>query len=211
PCGAAARTGGSGLPGCDAWAMARHARRAAYAIDVSAGFPALIVGRVSAVADAQSRRTEHFAPPRHRRRLRRSYRARRLVGRGAAATGGRSAKVTEDDITFLKTRVRVVHPASQNFFAKKMDCQVAFRSARTGQVGQKSNEVGKNGKQPHTRNDDPYERPGGPVNDFQRHDGRRAFQRRSAATPAEPRGRLLSSSLPQPRAGDIRALSHCLE
>src|SRR5262245_10059453 len=96
PCGAAARTGGSGLPGRDAWEMARHARRAAYAIDVSACFPALIVGRVFAVADAQSRRSEHLAPPRHRRRLRRSYRARRLVGQGAAATGGRSAKVAQD-------------------------------------------------------------------------------------------------------------------
>src|SRR5262249_41354304 len=102
PCGAAAGTRGSGLPGRDARAMARRAGRAAYAIDVSACFPALVVGRVSAVADAQSRGLKHFAPPRHRRRLRRSYRARRLVGQGAAATGGRSAKVAQDAVTFLK-------------------------------------------------------------------------------------------------------------
>src|SRR5215472_7351462 len=98
PCGAAAGTRGSGLPGRDARAMARRAGRAAYAIDVSACFPALVVGRVLAVADAQSRGLEHFAPPRHRRRLRRSYRARRLVGQGAAAAGGRSAKVAQDGL-----------------------------------------------------------------------------------------------------------------
>src|SRR5262249_33575072 len=69
---------------------------AAYAIDVPACFPALVVGLIFAVADAQSRGLEHFAPPRHRRRLRRSYRARRLVGQGAAAAGGRSAQVTRD-------------------------------------------------------------------------------------------------------------------
>src|SRR5215813_4924016 len=96
PCCASTRTRGSGLPGCDAWAMARHASRAAYAIDVSACFPALIVGLILAVADAQSRGLEHFAPPRHRRRLRRSYRPRRLVGQRAAATGERFAQVAED-------------------------------------------------------------------------------------------------------------------
>src|SRR6516225_7135811 len=93
---------GSGLPGCDAWAMARHAGRAAYASDVSACVPARVVGLVSAVADAQPRGLEHFAPPRHRRRLRRLYRPRRLVGARAAATGERSAQVAEDAVTFLK-------------------------------------------------------------------------------------------------------------
>src|SRR5262245_30363085 len=96
PCRAAARTRGSGLPGCDAWALARHARRAAYASDVSACFPALIVGLILAVADAQSCALEHFAPPRHRRRLRRSYRPRRLVGQRAAAAGERLAQVAHD-------------------------------------------------------------------------------------------------------------------
>jgi len=65
-------------------------------------FPALIVGLIFAVADAQSRRSEHFAPPRHRRRLRRSYRPRRLVGQRAAAAGGRSAQVAQDAVIFLK-------------------------------------------------------------------------------------------------------------
>src|SRR6516225_6604317 len=46
PCRAATRTRGSSLPGCDAWAMARHASRAAYAIDVSACFPTHIVGLI---------------------------------------------------------------------------------------------------------------------------------------------------------------------
>src|SRR4029453_8174084 len=87
---------------CDAWAMARHAGRGAYAIDVSACFPAPIVGLIFAVADAQSWRSEHFAPPRRRRRLRRPYRPRRLVGQRAAAAGERSAKVAEDAVTFLK-------------------------------------------------------------------------------------------------------------
>src|SRR6266516_369748 len=82
--------------------MARHAGRAAYAIDVSACFPAPIVGLIFAVADAQSWRSEHLAPPRHRRRLRRSYRPRRLVGQRAAAAGERSAKVAEAAVTFLK-------------------------------------------------------------------------------------------------------------
>src|SRR6516164_10808612 len=82
--------------------MARHASRAAYASDVSACFPTRIVGLVLAVADAQSRGLEHFAPPRHRRRLRRSYRPRRLVGQRAAAADERSAKVAEDAATFLK-------------------------------------------------------------------------------------------------------------
>src|SRR5262249_38983155 len=82
--------------------MARHARRAASAIDVSARFPALIVGLVLAVADAQSRGLEHFAPPRHRRRLRRPYRPRRLAGQRAAATGGGSAQVAQHAVTFLK-------------------------------------------------------------------------------------------------------------
>src|SRR5215471_17256760 len=76
--------------------MARRASRTAYASDVSACFPARIAGLVLAVADAQPRGLEHFAPPRHRRRLRRSYRPRRLVGQRAAATGGRSAQVAED-------------------------------------------------------------------------------------------------------------------
>src|SRR5262249_41379403 len=90
------------FPGCDAWAMARHASRAAYAIDVSACFRAPIVGLIFAVADAQSRRSEHLAPPRHRRRLRRSHRSRRLVGQHAAAAGGRSATAAQDAVTFLK-------------------------------------------------------------------------------------------------------------
>src|SRR5262249_3665475 len=90
--------------------MARRASRAAYAIDVSACFPALIVGRIFAVADAQSRGLEHFAPPRHRRRLRRSYRPRRLVGQRAAATGERFAKVAEDAVTFLKICCALMFP-----------------------------------------------------------------------------------------------------
>src|SRR5262249_20198244 len=43
-----------------------------------------------------------LAPPRHRRRLRRSHRPRRLVGQRAAAVDERSAKVAEDAVTFLK-------------------------------------------------------------------------------------------------------------
>jgi hypothetical protein len=46
-------TRGSDLPGRDAWAMARHASRAAYASDVSDCFPAALVGLIFAVADAQ--------------------------------------------------------------------------------------------------------------------------------------------------------------
>src|SRR5215471_18511335 len=42
------------FPRRDAWAMARHASRAAYAIDLSDCFPAPIVGLIFAVADAQS-------------------------------------------------------------------------------------------------------------------------------------------------------------
>src|SRR6516162_1190191 len=93
---------GSDLPGCDAWAMARRASRAAYAIDVSACFPTHIVGLIFAVADAQSRRSEHLAPPRHRRRLRRSHRPRRLVGQRAAAAEECTAEVAEHGVTFLK-------------------------------------------------------------------------------------------------------------
>src|SRR5262249_41954392 len=134
PRGATARPGGSGLPGRDARAMARRAGRAAYAIDVSACFPALVVGRVSAVADAQSRRLKHFAPPRHRRRLRRSYRARRLVGQGAAATGGRSAKVAQDAVTFLKI-CAVLRSEQVGLPTEQINQRlIAFRSARTGQV-----------------------------------------------------------------------------
>src|SRR5262249_20370619 len=133
PCGAAAGTRGSGLPGRDARAMARHAGRAAYAIDVSACFPALIVGRVFAVADAQSRGLKHFAPPRHRRRLRRSYRARRLVGQGAAATGGRSAKVAQDAITFLK--IRAVRSEQVGLPTEQINQRsIAFPSARAGRL-----------------------------------------------------------------------------
>src|SRR6266568_3478452 len=47
-------------------------------------------------------RSEHLAPPRHRRRLRRSHRPRRMVGQRAAAADERSAKVAEDAVTFLK-------------------------------------------------------------------------------------------------------------
>jgi hypothetical protein len=82
--------------------MARHASRAAYAIDVSACFPALIVGPIFAVADAQSDGLSILLHPGTGDAYARPYRPRRLVGQRAAATGERSAKVAEDAVTFLK-------------------------------------------------------------------------------------------------------------
>src|SRR5215472_9244930 len=114
--------------------MARRASRAAYASDVSACFPARIAGLVLAVADAQSRGLEHFAPPRHRRRLRRSYRPRRLVGQRAAATDERSAKVAEDATTFLKDCAVLRNERARgwtvsHFQARGQCCRIRLRPA----------------------------------------------------------------------------------
>src|SRR5215470_1608319 len=56
-------------------------------------FPPLLLA--SFLLWAQSRRSEHLAPPRHRRRLRRSHRPRCLVGQRAAAANECSSKVAE--------------------------------------------------------------------------------------------------------------------
>jgi|SRR5262245_1671511 len=59
-------------------------------------FPPLLLA--SFLPWAQSRRSEHLAPPRHRRRLRRSHRPRCLVGQRAAAANERSAKIAEGTV-----------------------------------------------------------------------------------------------------------------
>src|SRR5262249_7587139 len=92
-------------------ALARRTCRAASPIDVSDRVPAHAAGVVPAVADAQSGWPDHPAPSRHRRRLYRSHRTRRLARRRAPAQARRAAR--SEGVAALLFRRRTDRPSQE--------------------------------------------------------------------------------------------------